>query len=531
MDKLSPEIISLIVKFLNIKPPPTYPAADDPAWRTWPRPRPAPPPRGSIYATVSRKWQYAAEAQSLARIKLKSTDLSAFATIFSEPRRKAALRRLDFCVCLPSNGDSRALHAANEEVARTAITSLLSLLGEWESDGNTGDTSADAMGSLQLSIQFRLDEDLLYDSDGPTHQGFDLANSSAARRYISLGEDEARLPSVQLVSSLILDANPGMVLHPTALCQLAAAFPRLSNLDLEYLDPAIKRRDMRREHRLALANGLRGLRERLPQLKRLRIKRMGLRDPVNHSFAATTLAIHDQETGVDPLCEAIRDLSQGTLAELELVSIILSPDLFRDGRNAGPGQPDTTVWPHLQRLKITAGLLAPSGEWYYTGDPDDVEQGWGSPVDGRSESDDGGSNASGDSADHEEQDLVVNGQRPHHAWRTRPDARFESLMLDLADAASKRRMPSLQWACLNFGLDQSDAVGIKARRMQAGQALVDSPGRVALEEDDVAVSRLKFWVGMHTRWDVPAEFIRKWEEEGVQVEIGVWPVRKRKPAA
>ncbi|KUI66789.1 hypothetical protein VM1G_02267 [Cytospora mali] len=521
MDKLSPDIISLITTFLNIESPQIWPPRPD--WRIWPRPRPAPPPRKPIYATVSRQWQYAVEAQSLAHIELKSTELSTFKSIFSEPRRRAALRKLNFCVCLPSYGDTPGRHAANENVAKTAITSLLALLGEWDFG---------SMRTFQLSIKFRLDEELLYDSDGPTYQGFDMANSSAARRYTSLGKDQACLPSVQLVSSLTLDSCPGMVLHPTALCQLAAAFPRLEDLDIEYLDPAIKRRDMRREHRLALANGLRGLRECLPQLKRLRIERMGAPDPRNHSFESTRLAIHDQENGVDPLCVAIRDLSQGTLAELELVNILLSPDLFRDGRNVGPGQADTTVWPHLQRLKITAGLLAPSGEWYYTGDPDDEESGWGSPVDEGSESsDDSGSAASVDSADHEERDLVVNGQRPHHPWRTRPDAGFESLMLDIADAASEKRMPRLQWANLNFGLDRHDAVGIKARRMQAGQALVDSPGRVALEEDDVSVSRLKLWVGMHTRWDVPSEFIRKWEEDGVQVDIGVWPVRKRKFAA
>lgn len=516
MDKLSPEIISIIIEYLRIEPPPAFLPRID--WRIWPRPRPAPPPPKLIYATVSRQWQYAFEAQSLAHIDLKSTDLSTFAAIFSEPRRRAALRKLDVCVCMPSRGDTPGLHAANEEAARTALTSLLSLLAEWEFDG---------MGSFHLSIKFRLDDDLLYDSDGPTYQDFDIGHSSAARRYMSLGEIE--LPSVNLVSSLVLDACPGMVLHPTSICQLAAAFPRLDSLDVEWLDPAVKRQEMRREHRLALAKGLRGLRELLPQLKKLSIERSGAHDPSNHSFAATSLSVVDQETGIDPLCEAIRELSQGTLVELELISVLLSPDLFRDGRIAGPVKADTTVWPHLQHLKITSGLLAPSGEWYYTGSPDDEEPGWGSPIDERSaSSDDSGSDASVDSADHEDRDVVVNGQRPYHPWRTRPDVAFDSLMLDLADAASHGRMPSLKSAQLDFGLDQSQAVGVIARRMQPGQRLDNVLGPVAVEEDNVDASRLKLWVGWHSRWDVPAEFIRKWEEEGVKVEIGVWPLKKRK---
>lgn len=36
---------------------------------------------------------------------------------------------------------------------------------------------------------------------------------------------------------------------------------------------------------------------------------------------------------------------------------------------------------------------------------------------------------------------------------------------------------------------------------------------------------------MHTVWDVPIKFIRKCEEEEIWVEIGVWPIRKRKRAA
>lgn len=104
-------------------------------------------------------------------------------------------------------------------------------------------------------------------------------------------------------------------------------------------------------------------------------------------------------------------------------------------------------------------------------------------------------------------------------------------MLELADAASKQRMPGLQSVCFDFGLDQQQAVRVIARRLQAGQVMDDLLGSVALEEDNVAVSRMKVWIGWHTRWDISAEFIRKWEEEEVQVEVGVWPVRKRKRAA
>lgn len=102
------------------------------------------------------QWQYAVEAQSLAHSELKNSKLSTFEPIFSEPRRRAALRKLDLCVFLPSYSNSPGRHAANEEIARVSISSLLTLLGQWESD---------SMGRFQLSLQFQLDEDDMYDSN------------------------------------------------------------------------------------------------------------------------------------------------------------------------------------------------------------------------------------------------------------------------------------------------------------------------------------------------------------------------------
>ena len=155
-----------------------------------------------------------------------------------------------------------------------------------------------------------------------------------------------------------------------------------------------------------------------------------------------------------------------------------------------------SIWPCLQRLKITAGILAPSGKWYYTGDPDDDDD-------------------EGNSADHEWQNFVANGQQTQRLFPAKPNATLDALLLDFADAASSRRMPSLCWACLDVGLDQWGLAGIMARRMQAGQALVDPPGRVAREEDDIGVSQLGFWVGKHCKgWHVPAEFVSKWEDDG-----------------
>lgn len=151
------------------------------------------------------------------------------------------------------------------------------------------------------------------------------------------------------------------------MCRLAALFPQLQELSIEYRDPAIKRRSMHKEHRFALAAGLLELRT-LPRLTKLQLIRQSDWDPANHSFEC-----QDLEDGehVDVLCEAVRELVEaGRLADLELKNVLISSDFFRNRRVGAAGD---KLMPALRRLSVEDGILSPSGKWWYTGDPDAVE--------------------------------------------------------------------------------------------------------------------------------------------------------------
>lgn len=183
---------------------------------------------------------------------------------------------------------------------------------------------------------------------------FDATNSSAARRYYTLPPHLTVLPQVERVTSLFLGGTPGRAMHPATLCQLAGSFPNLERLVLHYQDPAVKRHEMRKEHQVALGKGLKALSNKLLRLEKLCIWRdFWKTSPENHSFACGDL----QEEGVDVLCDAIRHLAQtcGQLRELDLENIMISPDLFR-----AADQPPT--FPHLKRLRIDCGIVAPSGK-------------------------------------------------------------------------------------------------------------------------------------------------------------------------
>lgn len=521
MDNLSPEIISLIANHLLAKPKGSHPTG----------PRPSTSPRPSDYACISRRWQAAAEPHSFAEIRLSSTELPALAALFSSrPHRRALLRRLACVVCLPTHGDSRADHARNLEAFGSSTRGLLDLLARWEAA--PGDRGGAGSGRLSLHLGFAWDVDS--DADGPVDQNFDVCKSSSARRYLTLeggiGGQGVGLPSVQRVKDFRVEVSLGLAPHPATMCQLAGLFPSLEGLDLEYRDPAIKRHEMRQEHRVALGDGLRELTERLPKLKRLCIRRQGATDPWNHSFASRSL----EEGGVDILCDSVRQVVEaGTLTELVLVDVLLSPDLFRDPRRGDKGS--VTSFPSLRRFDIKVGILAPSGEWYYTGDPAAVEAGSSTLDDMESEDEedsDGGGSDDGDSddgdsdddEDNTERDAIVNGERPHHPWRTRLNTEtFDPLVKSLSEAVL-RGMPSLEWGSLEIGTDQDTPVGVIMQCCAAGQAFVQAPGRI--ETDDISVRRWKTCVGFGTEWQVPEDVTALWEEwvgdEG-NVEMSSWP--------
>lgn len=503
MEKLSTEVLSIILTHLLANPTQERPSA---------------------YATVARSWQYVVEAFSFAKIIIESNELDSLDRIFSGPglHRRCLLRELKYAIGLPTHGDSREDHTTNERAFGSAVQSLFHLLKPWDKDHDGSHDEqygriAWSYSNLELHLW------LSYSVDTQNKSG-------AARRYHTL-LPEFNIPQVHCITSLVVGPILSLTAayHPTTLCQIATLLPSLRSLHLNYRDPAVKRHTMRKGHRAALASGLRALASNLPELETLWIRRDNGKDPSNHSFACSDL----QNDGVDPLCDAISHLAEIChLKELHLENIMISPDLFRH-KPSGISLPDADqefpTFPDLRRLAITSGILAPSGKWYYTGDPAPVQSFDDEYIPDDDEHDDAQSDVnSGDGSGDENnsaRDRFVNGECPYHVWRTRPDPdTFDPLIQDLTEAMLKR-MPRLELAQLRFGSGLHGSVGITIQWFEAGYPLLGLPSLEQSRVEDVTVRRCKASVGRGSEWEVPAGVMAMWREwagASCVVETGVW---------
>jgi hypothetical protein len=399
MDKLSPEILCLIIAELSVKA------------------SPADSPRLGAYATISRRWQHLIETRTFASIrylKLDEKDLSSFASLFADARRQTLLRDLCLTFEPPVQGNLRAGHIANSAALGHAFTSLFKFLSTWEIDSRT------------IKILF--------------HVAY--SNYTPSRRYFMLDQPETVLAAVPYVSYLRISGICGMALHPTAAVKLAGALPNLHTLDYRFYNPEPKRPQLRKEIRKALATSLEAL--ELPMLRCLELTQEPRLLLCNHSLAYGDLRDDD---GVDLLSTAILKFTQRTpLQRLILNDFLISSELFTGG------DPRST-WPTLQHFDITGGPVAPSGEWYWTGDPTTIEpgstRGYGSDADSSielsSDSDISWHRDRDDSGteDDSDRDAIRNGYRPMYEWRDKPDwDMLAPLLVNMARAV--QRMPNLQ---------------------------------------------------------------------------------------
>jgi hypothetical protein len=180
-----------------------------------------------------------------------------------------------------------------------------------------------------------------------------VVDAHDALDHLTLDEDTATsLPAVRVVKGFDIVNSQ---LHPTTMCQLAAAFPQLERLHLFFCDYGTHQHNLSVEDRATFAKGLVGLRASLPRLKALQI--VYRRPPVhNHNFQCRNL---ENEQGVDEVSEAIRLLAQDTVTDLKLSSFLISPGLFRDRRQNVNGRP---TWRVLERFHIKAALMGPNGQ-------------------------------------------------------------------------------------------------------------------------------------------------------------------------
>ncbi|KAI1441830.1 hypothetical protein F5Y02DRAFT_398352 [Annulohypoxylon stygium] len=478
MERLSPEVMALIAAHLCDIPRPPFRIPGAPRIFCAP------------YAVISRRWQDFVEPWTFSSIELKDIELDTFAAIFADSRRRALLRHLTYYITLPTYGKSRHDFAQNQAAMNDSILTLLNVLKDWD----------DAGARLKLRVVT-----VHYDH---TAGGFlyDNIRTGTPSRYLMF--DEVELPTVHCVASLDITANPDRALHPTAMCQLAGTFLLLEKLNFEVLDPVNRWRRMRKDHRLALAAGLTAL--NLPKLTHLSLNRTTTTDVYNHNFECGDL----EEDGIDALNDALRKLSQTPpLTDLVLTGALISPDLFRSRRTADP---DSSEWPTLRNISVKAEIIAPSGQWYYTGDPDAVEPGVESTYGDSSET------SESDDEDHGSRD---DGVRPTHPWRTQPDPDlFNALVKDMAGAVL--RMPQLRTGSLDIGPRYGPAAEIILKCAEVACALDDRPDWVSDSEEEKITRRWHAWVSESTKWKIPKDVKVLWAEwlgDSGKSAISCWP--------
>lgn len=133
-----------------------------------------------------------------------------------------------------------------------------------------------------------------------------------------------------------------------------------------------------------------------------------------------------------------------------------------------------------------------------------------------------------DDEDNVFRDRFVNGERPRHEWRTRPDSdTFDALVRDMTTAMLKGA-PSLELVRLEMGSKLPKTVGVIIQCCAAGQPFVHPPAKKWDRPyvEDTTVRRCKAWVGSKSEWDVPSDVMAMWRGwaglSGV-VETASWP--------
>ncbi|KAK8060679.1 hypothetical protein PG996_010609 [Apiospora saccharicola] len=470
MDKLSLELILLVIDYLK---------------------EPLAP-----YATISRTWQCMIESRTFSQVRVEIDALDLFETAFApaQARRRQTLRRLDLQVRMPSNRLEKPDYRKNFAVFRQALIALLRYLASWE--------VTETPFELSLKHIPPHDHQLYASSTRWLRAAEDARSSGRCLTLRDLGMED--LPTVLCVRHLSWCFSCSRYISVNTVSHISGRFLALEKLHLECWDYPKKPHSLRRERRTALADGLNSLHS-LPRLKKLQIIDRGRFDYQNHS---AVLQDFRDDQGVDVLCEAVRRLAQaGILEELELEDVLVSADLFRDARLA-PDAADATTWPSLERLRITSGIEAPDGTWYWTGDPDAVPPArvispecadlW---LDGESEP---------ESEDEDERG---------HYWRTALDPEtYNPLARAFTDAVL--RMPRLKTARLEIGKRSKDVMTSVLECAEAGQPLewdgyITDATPAASSSGSGGSSGCRRWrmnVDKRGGWELPDDLLDKWNE-------------------
>ncbi|KAE8318612.1 hypothetical protein BDV41DRAFT_521528 [Aspergillus transmontanensis] len=482
MDYLSQEILQIIITHLLAVPPIKHPTP----WE------PQPVPKVAQYATISRNWQYAVERFTMADIKKYSADLDMFRQVFSTPRRRKLLRKLEYEIDLPTYSKNRILclerrreSKANDEAFNWGVKDLFDEMSSWETQGmDVTLTASSPMDRHRRSSELGC--------------GLSDKRWSFEDNYLTL-DSEVSLPQLPFVEGLTI-ANARRSLHPSAIGKIISSLPSLEQLTMELNAPKAKRVEMQNEHRASLANALEST-----SLSNLRTLDIYIEQdiPYNHNFK--NQPTDPQYPDGDVLNIAIRKLAEKThLTTLNLTGWwLVSPALFNTDK----------TFPYLQKVQIQGALITYDGRWYYSGNPADVEASY-DPIrygDDDEDSSDSDSNSSFNSEFQdslpEHREALLNGERPYHMWKTQPDLQmFDPLMKVMATAIL--RMPRLRTFSFSIGWNYMDDNAILFEYLKPGEELEPFGYR----PHELDMTRCYVTLMPEVRWEVPGDVATLWKE-------------------
>ncbi|KAF1946510.1 hypothetical protein EJ02DRAFT_367313 [Clathrospora elynae] len=302
------------------------------------------------YATISKQWKEAVEFVTFHRLDVRSEDLSLLRTIVT-PNRCKYVRRLSYKILLPEYSEEQGKRMetieeqeANNEVFTQSIVDLLSILRQWEEAGLLPD--------LRLFLQ---------DPQSPSDcNEFERRLRST---YLALSKIH-RIPTVSSVSYLQINGGYRRTTLPTVGLQLAAFLPNLKHIYGEFAE--VGEQITKTKMRSTFAKVF-------EQTKLLRgsAAEFGFYQEAPMDQRTATFSLLPPGALYDPLSASLRVFSEN------LTSFVL--DAYVDATLFWPSSHETCPtpsWPSLKKLKIAFNPVAPSGDWYFVGTPeeDDDEQ-------------------------------------------------------------------------------------------------------------------------------------------------------------
>lgn len=317
-------------------------------------------------ASVSRNWQLAVERVVHREVRFKNDELDAFTSVFSQPRRRALLKKLRFEVVLPTYSDAECgvyesdpYRLANNKAASEAVAGLFHVLSGWGSD-------PDVAVLLFLHVYSPMDpsyrgaDKMMRDmADVARGSRADLFEKRYEHSYIQL-MDLDKLPLVPCLEWVGLHAGTRRF-HPGSYLALITRAPACEWLVWNYYEPIVYPA-LRRKMRDELVQNLKAIRLS-PSVRRLTVDFYS--HGCVHSERLPNLVFPHQQ---DPLCAAIHQLVGNKLEGLTYLGQV-DPSFFWPYPEDGPREP---FWSSLNQLTVEFDMRSPSGRWYFRAAPGDT---------------------------------------------------------------------------------------------------------------------------------------------------------------